>query len=255
MAKRTDYSFTWERILPNYDSTKLVLNTRVQGNKIGSVDYNFHIPQNESGFFETANVFYGTISIIFIFFFTLIALFQFLKKYHQGEIWMSVGKSFFIIYFVITIIATLNSWPGQGRNLSMGNMPFITTKIIILSFEILILNFVLSLLLLATWSVGESLTRGLWPDKFRGIDAFIKGKIFTISSGTSMLKGFTLGLGATLLYLIFPMLTNKEYALFFVNPINQIEIYSGYLPVLDILTKALTTAILPVLQLHFLQPI
>jgi phosphoserine phosphatase RsbU/P len=251
MGKRTDYYFTWEKTLPKYDSLKLTVNTRVQGNKIGTIKYNFHIPQNESGFFETAEVFYGTISVIFIFFFILIALFQFLKKYHQGEIWMSVGKSFFVIYFIITIISTINSWPGSGRSLSMGNMPFITTKIIVLLFEVLVLNFVLSLLLLAAWSVGESLTRGLWPNKFRGIDAFIKGKIFTITSGSSLLKGFVLGLGVSVLYLIIPIFTNKGSSSFFINPINQIEIYSGYLPTLDILTNALTKSILTGVAITF----
>lgn len=251
MAKRTDYYFTWKKVLPQYDSIKLVVNTRVQGNKIGSITSNFQLPSDESGFFETFQVFYGTISIIFIFFFTLIALYQFLKKYHQGEIWMSVGKSFFVIYFVITIIATFNSWPGGGRGLTMGNMPFITTKIIVLLFQVLILNFVLSLLLLSTWSVGESLTRGLWPDKFRGIDAFIKGRIFTITSGSSLLKGFTLGLGASLLYIIASLLTGKVSSGIFINPIPQIEIYSGYLPTLDILTKALTTAILTGVAITF----
>ena len=244
MSKRTDYLFTWEKVLPGYDSIKLQINALVQGNKLGSISSNFQIPQSESGYFATEEVFYSTISLIFIFFFTLVALYQFLKRYHQGEIWMNVGKNFFIIYFVISSISIINSWPGAGRSLTLGNMPFITTKFIVLSFEILILNLVLSLLLFASWSVGESLTRGLWPDKFRGIDAFIKGKIFTVTSGTSLLKGFTIGLATALIYLILPALINKESAFCFINPVSQIGVYSGYLPALDILTKALDTSIL-----------
>jgi hypothetical protein len=244
MAKRTDYLFTWEKTMPDYNSTILTLKTRVQGNRIGYILYNFQIPQGESGYFETQEVLYATISLIFIFFFTLIAFYQFLKRYHQGEVWMSVGKSFFIIYFLITLVSSLNGWPGGGQGLSLGNMPFITTKAIVLTFQILIINFLLSLLLFACWSVGESLTRGLWPEKFRGIDAFIKGKFFTITSGTSLLKGVVFGLAASLLYLIVPVFTNKESAFCFINPWGQIDIYSGYLPVVEILTTALATSIL-----------
>jgi len=244
MAKRTDYLFTWEKILPEYDSVKLQINARVQGNKLGYVSTNFHIPQNESGYFATEEVFYSTISVVFIFFFTLIALFQFLKKYHQGEIWMRVGKSLFVIYFVINLIATVNSWPGAGQGLQLGNMPFITTKLIMMVFQILVLNFILSLLLLACWSVGESLTRGLWPEKFASIDAFIKGRIFTVATGTSLLKGAVMGLGLSLVYLLIPLLTNGGGGQIFINPVSQIDIYSSYLPTLEILTKALSVAII-----------
>jgi Na+-transporting methylmalonyl-CoA/oxaloacetate decarboxylase gamma subunit len=244
MAKRTDYLFTWEKIMPEFDSTTLALKTRVQGNRIGYIFYNFQVPQNESGYFETIEVLFTTISVIFIFFFTLIAFYQFLKRYHQGEIWMSVGKSFFIIYFLITLAGSLNGWPGGGMNLTLGNMPFITTKAIVLTFQILIINFLLSLLLFACWSVGESLTRGLWPEKFRGIDAFIKGKFFTITTGTSLLKGVVFGLAAALIYLLVPSFTNKESAFCFINPLGQTDIYAGYFPVLEILTTALGTSIL-----------
>lgn len=243
MAKRTDYLFTFEKVMPGFDSLKYVINTRVQGNKLGYIYSSFYIPQNESGFFETEEVFYGTISIIFVFFFILFALFHFLKKYHQGEIWMSMGKNFFILYFIISFICEINSWPGGGLGLTLGNMPFTTTKFIVFAFQVLILNFIVSLLVFSAWSVGESLTRGLWPEKYRGIDAFIKGKIFTITSGASLLKGFTLGLGASLLYLVTGSIINKSSAYFFINPVKQIKIYSAYLPALDILTSAITTGL------------
>ncbi len=244
LAKRTDYLFTWEKILPGYDSTRLLINTRVQGNQLGSINVNFEIPPADSGYFQTEEVFYTSVVFIFIFFFTLVALYQFLKKYHQGEIWMSVGKSFFLIYFIISFVNVINSWPGAGQNLTLGNMPFITTKLVMLSFQILVLNFLLSLLLLASWSVGESLTRGLWPDKFRSIDAFIKGKIFTVAVGESLLKGVVFGLGTALLFLLFPLILDKESAAVFINPVTGIDIYSGYLPAVEIITYALGTAIL-----------
>lgn len=244
LAKRTDYFFTWEKVLPEYDSIKLQINARVHGNKLGYISTNFQIPPEESGYFATEQVFYSTVSLIFIFFFVLIALYQFLKKYHQGEIWMRVGKSFFLIYFLLSLINTLNGWPSGGQGLTLGNMPFITTKLIMFVFQILILNFILSLLLLSCWSVGESLTRGLWPEKFRSIDAFIKGKIFTLSIGSSLLKGAVLGLAVALLHLVVPFLTNNGTTSYFLNPVYQINIYASYLPSLAILTESLTIAII-----------
>ncbi len=244
MAKRTDYLFTWEKYLPGFDSVKLEINARTQGNRIGVITSNFNIPAAESGYFETSEVFFSTISLIFIFFFTLVALYQFLKRYHQGEIWMRVGKKFFIIYFLIGLVSIINSWPGGGQGLTLGNMPFITTKFIVFAFRILILNFILALLLFACWSVGESLTRGLWPEKFRSIDAFIKGKIFTISAGTSLLKGVVFALGFSLLILLIPILANKENAVSFINPVYQVNIYASYLPVIEIITSALLEAII-----------
>lgn len=244
MAKRTDYFFTWEKYISGFDSVKLEINARTQGNRIGFITSNFSIPAAESGYFETSEVFFSTISLIFIFFFTLIALFQFLKKYHQGEIWMRVGKRFFILYFIIGLVGIVNGWPGVGQGLTLGNMPFITTKFIVIAFRILILNFVLALLLFACWSVGESLTRGLWPEKFKSIDAFIRGKIFTVSAGTSLLKGVVFALGFSLFILLIPLVTNKVHSVSFINPVYQVDIYATYLPVLEVVTRALSVAII-----------
>jgi len=111
-----------------------------------------------------------------------------LKKYHQGEVWISVGRSMFIMYFIVAIVESINQWPQLGLGAQVGNLQFSTVRIIVFLINGLIFQLFFGLLIFSTWTVGESYARSLWPEKLKRIDGFIKGHIFSIQTGTAFLK-------------------------------------------------------------------
>ncbi len=250
IKSRTDFSFRWEKDESRLDA-KIVITARVLGNTIGSYSYYFEVPQQEREYFEAIEALYGTISALFVVFLILLAFYLFLKKYHQGEVWVSVGRTFFIIYLVLSFINYANYWPAIGQGAMIGNISFLYTKIIIVLVNGLILSFFMGLLVFAAWTVGESYARSLWPNKMKGIDAFIKGHFFSIDSGASLLKGFVLGTALAFSYLVVGLILNQPDAKIFLSPANLLESHASYIPVLGTIVDGMLTAILAAVGVTF----
>lgn len=247
---RTDYSFRWEKDEPRLNA-KFVITAKVQGNTVGSYNYLFEVPQAEREYFVAAEALYGTVSIIFVIFLMMLAFYFFLKKYHQGEVWILVGRTIFIIYFTISLIEIINEWPGIGMGVMIGNLSFLYTKIIVVLINGFVIMFFLALLVFASWAVGESYARSLWPKKLIGVDAFTKGHLWSIDSGTSLMRGFVLGSGLALCYLLTDIILNKPNSTLFSSPANLLNIYIGFLPALTIVSEATTFAILASISIIF----
>jgi hypothetical protein len=247
---RTDYAFRWEKDEKKLDA-KIIITARVLGNSVGSFSYYFEVPQQEREYFLAIEAIYGTVSVIFVLIIMLIAFYLFLKKYHQGEVWITVGRNFFLLYFLLSIINLINYWPAIGQGAMIGNLSFLYTKIIIFIINGLIISFFLSLLVFAAWTVGESYARSLWPNKLKGIDAFIKGHFFAVDSGNSLLKGFVLGSVLSLSYLVVGWIINKPNAVIYISPSGLLESHASYLPVLASLFDGATTAILASIGVTF----
>jgi len=247
---RTDHSYRWEKEEPSLNA-KIVITAHITGNSIGSYNHYFEVPQSDREYFEAIEALYGTVSVIFVIFLMLVAFYLFLKKYHQGEVWVSLGRSIFIIFFVLSLAGMINYWPAIGWGTSVGNLSFLNVKIIIFVINGLIFNFFLGLLIFAAWTVGESYARGLWPNKLRGIDAFIKGHFYSIDSGTSLLKGLVLGAALALSFLIVGILLNRPDAKLFLSPASNYEIYSSWIPGAAIILDGATMASLAGIAVTF----
>jgi len=247
---RTDYSFRWEKEEPDVNA-KTILTAKVQGDQVGSYNYYFEVPQADREYFRAADAIFGTISVVFVVFLMMIAFYLFLKKYHQGEIWMNVGRSIFIIFFLLSLVEVINLWPGIGQGVSIGNISFLFTKIIVLLFNGLILQFFIALLVFASWTVGESYARSLWPEKLKGVDSFIKGHIFSIHSGTGLMKGMVIGLAIALSFLFGGIILNRPESNFYIVPSGLMEIFIGWLPAVSVIVGAFITALLASIAITF----
>ncbi|HOI30545.1 MAG TPA: PP2C family protein-serine/threonine phosphatase [Melioribacteraceae bacterium] len=247
---RTDFSFRWERTEPRLNA-KIVITSRVSGNTIGGYSYYFEVPQQEREYFEASEAIYGTVSVIFVIFLIILAFYLFLKKYHQGEVWISVGRIFFILYFLLSLINLINYWPAIGQGAMIGDVSFLYTKIIVLLVNGLIISFFMSILIFASWTVGESYARSLWPGKLKGIDAFIKGHFFAIDSGTALFKGFVLGNALAFSYLVVGLILNKPEAKIFLSPAGLMEGFASYIPVLATILEGASVSILAAISVPF----
>lgn len=247
---RTDYSFRWEKDEVRLNA-KIIITARVLGNKVGSFSYYFEVPQQDREYFLAIEAIYGTVSVIFVIIIMIIAFYLFLKKYHQGEVWISVGRNFFLLFFILSILGLIIYWPAIGQGAFIGNVSFLYTKIIIFIVNGLIISFFLSLLIFASWTVGESYARSLWPNKLKGIDAFIKGHIFAIDSGNSLFKGFVLGSALSLSFLIVGLIINQPDAKIFISPVGLLESHASYLPFLATIFDGATMSILASIGVTF----
>ncbi len=248
---RTDFSFRWEKPEPKLGAN-LIITGNVQGNRVGNFHYYFEVPQADREYFSSTEAIYGTTSVIFIVLLIVIAAYLFLKKYHQGEIWMSVGRNLFILFFVITFLNVLNSWPQLGQGSQLGNLSFTYMKIILLLINGVIISFFLALLVFASWTVGESYARSLWPEKLKGVDAFVKGHFFATDSGVSLMKGLVIGAAISLTVLISSIILNTPNSSMFISPTSFQEIFASWIPSASTLLGGVTEAMLTSITLTFL---
>ncbi len=248
MPGRTDYYFRWEK---EYDKLegKLVINASVQGERAGSFIYNFETPEIIMSL-DSSLALFGTISFIVIFFLTQFAIFIFLRKYHEGEVWITMGRNLFLLYFVVSLVGLINYWPELGREVNFGADLF-TTKVVVFIITGLIVHVVLSILVFSTWSVGESYVRENDPDKIIGLDAFLKGKILTVNFGKSLFRGFAIAATVLTIYLIVSILLNKGNGNAFVSPLPVLDIYKHNIPGLYILTEAFLSSVLSSIVIAF----
>lgn len=250
LNKRTDYSFRWEKSVEDIEG-KILVTAKVQGNEPGSYEIDFQVPEKYRTYFDTTEALFSTVSVIFVAFIMVFALYYFLKKYHQGEVWVNVGRSIFIVYFVAAIILLINAWPNIGMGVSMGTLSFLSVKIIVILINGLLIQFLLALLVFAAWAVGESFGRELWPDKLKGTDSILKGHIFAVAAGFSSLRGMVLGLGLGALYLVSSIILDNPGIALFISPVSNFDVFHGFIPLLSSIGGAFIDATLTGIVITF----
>ena len=249
-GKRVDYTFQWEKEEKSIVG-KWIIKGTVLGDQIGGYTYTFEVPESERKYFEVGEALFGTGSLIFVIVLMMTAFFLFLKKYHQGEIWFSMGRNLFLFYFALAVLFWINMWPGFGKGIGLGDINYSLTKTIALIIYGLIVPFFISLLLFASWTVGESYARSLWPEKMKGIDGFVKGHWTTLATGTSLMRGMVLGIGYVLLNVAVALLLNKPHSTVFVSNLSMLEIFIGFSPAVYVVLHSLTSAILASIVVTF----
>jgi len=250
IGKRIDYTFQWEKKSDKIEG-KHIIYGYVQGNEIGGYQKSFEVPELERKYVEAGDALYAIASVICIILLMILAFFLFLKKYHQGEVWLSLGRNIFIVFYSVYLVFLINIWPGIGQDLSVGNLSFFNSKIIGALLDGAVAYLFLSLLIFASWVVGESYARSLWPDKLKGIDGFIKGKLSSIDTGSSLMKGMVIGIGYALLNLIAPLILNTPHSALFITPNKYFHIYVGYSPAVLIILGAFVGAMISGISVTF----
>ena len=245
-VNRSDYQFTWEKPA-EFTEGKYELNVTVQGNQIGRYEYLFNLPEEVQTLMSnefTKGTFFYLIQALFLLAIFVYALVMFLKKYHDGEIWMRMGVLLFMIYFVLGLIQNINELPITGSGTGIGSMSIINVQIIMFFVGVLLVNVFLGTLLLTSWAVGESYARRLWPDKMIAIDSILNKKFFTLKTGQSMLHGGAVGFVVAVVYLvIFNFLTGKGSDFVQVS-LGWSDVYSYYIPVVSVILNVILFSLL-----------
>jgi membrane protease YdiL (CAAX protease family) len=211
-TNRTDYTFTWKKEAGFADGEFLV-RVFIQGNEVGGYEHLFNLPEalqqtiSEEWTRGTFLYLLQFIGLVMIFIF---ALGLFLKKYHEGEVSTSLGITLFLIVFILGLIRSINEFPVAGITMSIGNMSTSNVQLIAFVYEVLLKNVFLGVLLLTSWAVGEAYARIYWPEKMNSIDSLLNNKFFTVTTGTSILRGGAIGFTTALILMFLINLITGE---------------------------------------------
>lgn len=252
-TNRTDYLFVWEKPA-GFAVGKISLHVLVQGEEIGQVHFSYELPENEqiliSEIFTRATFLYLlqliALTIVFIF-----ALILFLKKYHEGEVSVTMGRNIFLIFFLIGLIKSLNELSTAGIGVHIGNLSPVNIQIVSFAYEVLLKNVFLGVFLLTSWSVGEAHARTLFPEKLNAIDSLLNRKFFTLRSGISLLRGGSIGfaLAAFFMFLLW-LLTGKGSDVHLMNS-GFSDLFEYYMPVISVAISVVMIAMLSEIIFRF----
>lgn len=195
LRARTDYRFVWSK-QDALGEQELWL--RVQGNEIGGYRATFVLPgefqrEYSSVFTRMTFIVSGSFAALFLLFFFVVILF--LKKYHEGEVGTRTAAMVFIGLFVVSVLETLNRYPVIGGGTFIGDLNKANVRLIVLAMDVFIVQVFFSVLVFASWSVGESSSRTSWPGKMTAVDSTLFRRFFTADVGEGILRGYCLGLG------------------------------------------------------------
>jgi sigma-B regulation protein RsbU (phosphoserine phosphatase) len=191
---RVDYRFVWAKRDTAVDSRIWV---RVQGNEIGGFRREFEPAGTFQRIFTERNTFWtlmttaSFVSVFLLFFFIVIL---FLRKYHAGEVGTRTAFMVFLGFFLIGAVQTLNEFSRIGSGVGMGDINEYNVRLVTFVFSVAIVQLFLAVLVFAAWSVGESSSRSLWPEKLRAADSFLSRKFFTVDVAEGILRGYLWGL-------------------------------------------------------------
>ena len=244
-TKRTDYLFIWEK--PSYADGILQLQTLVQGNEIGMVQFSYVVPENVQSVISsivTQTTFLYLIQFIALTVIFIFALVLFLKKYHEGEVSVSLGRNIFLIFFLIGLLRSINEISTAGVGVGIGNLSLRNIQIITFIFEVLIKNVFFGVFLLTAWAVGEAHARVLWPEKLNSIDSLLNRRFFTLSSGVSLLRGGSIGFTVTAFFLLLTgMLTGKGSDIHIIR-LSFSDSFQYFIPAVTLIISAIMTVML-----------
>jgi len=191
---RVDYRFVWAERDTAVDSRIWV---RIQGDEVGGFRREFE----PAGAFQrifTERITFWTlvttasfVSVFLLFFFVVIL---FLKKYHAGEVGTRTAFMVFLGLFLLGLVQTLNEFSHIGSTIGMGDLNEYNVRLITFVFSLFIVQLFLTVLVFAAWSVGESSSRSLWPEKLNAADSFLSRKFFTVDVAEGVLRGYFWGL-------------------------------------------------------------
>ncbi len=239
---RIDHRFVFEK--PDSLARNAIW-VRVQGDEIGGFRRDYapgELFRNSFSRIDTAATFMVTGSVVgmFLLFFFLVILF--LKKYHEGEVGTRTAILLFAGLFSVSALAVILVYPTLGTNVQMGDMNPANLRIVMLLFNVLVVELFLSVMAFAAWSVGESVSRSAWPEKMRGVDSALFRKFVTVDVGEGLLQGYAWGLillggYAGLLYLLIPDFNTGIFTM----SVNRVP--EAYLPGVRVLLSAVSVVL------------
>ncbi len=209
LENRTNYTFNWTKQRSD-DKAVEKITLMIQGNEVGRLTILFGIPESEKNIItqsQSNQSMLLSLSYVYLFLLFLIIQVVFLKKYHEGEIGAKTASYVFFIIWTSLVIETLLKFKILSFGSNIGQLSTDGMGLVILFILIFILWPFFSIMGFSSWSIGESLGRAKFGNKFISIDSFFNKKFFTLNVSNSILNGYSagfLGLGIiTFLMIIF----------------------------------------------------
>jgi phosphoserine phosphatase RsbU/P len=191
---RLDHRFMWATRDTTVNAT---IWARVQGTEVAGFRSEFE-PGNEwnrrfSDIWTAATLFTtGSLVAVFLLFFFIVILF--LKKYHEGEVGTRTALMVFIGLLLVNALSIANQYPLLASDMQMGDLNKYYMRMVMFVFNVFIVQVFVSVMVFASWSVGESSSRTTWPKKLAAMDSVLFRKFFSLDVGESVLRGYMLGL-------------------------------------------------------------
>ncbi|HHS12802.1 MAG TPA: hypothetical protein ENN03_03420 [bacterium] len=196
LQHRTDHLFQWRKDLP-YSESQVELTVQVRGDKIGLVNIQFQPPEEASTAIKKENgqAFFMVyvVSLSFFLLVGLVVLIVFLKKYHQGEAEVRRGSLIFLIVWSAFVVQAVLKFSVHTQGTQLGELSEIGVGLFIFCLFFLVIRPVLTLFGFAAWSVGESLGRERYADKFTALDGLFNGRWMTVSYARAAVQGYASG--------------------------------------------------------------
>lgn len=199
-ATHVDHHFLWER-QAELAGCRVQLRMRISGDEVTLYHFGFQIPPEASVAQkqQAGNAYFlNTVMSLFVLFVVgLLALFIFLKKYHEGEVEVRSGAIFFFIIWGAFLLQALLRFQINATGTSLGELSRSGVALFIFFLFVFIIRPLIALFGFTAWSVGESLARECCSDKLRAMDAIMNKRFFTLDLAKSLLQGY-LGAGIVL---------------------------------------------------------
>jgi len=241
---RTDYYFIWQKKDYSIQDANLRLAVFIYGDKLGYYSRYLDIPEEflrdlgkEVSFGQVLSI----IPMVFIFFIVIAAVFVLIVEFKKDKINWKFGLVFAVCVVALAVFSFLNSMPLLWSSYpdTMSKAVFIT----IACAGALISGLLFGLLIFLFGCSGESLARGLWPEKFSFLGLRKYKGINPANIMPSVVVGYSLGfifLGyVTLFYLI----GTKFFHIWMPPEVEYSNILGTTMPFLFPLTIAASAAV------------
>ena len=134
-----------------------------------------------------------SLSYVYLFLLFLIIQVIFLRKYHEGEVGVKSASYVFLIIWISLAIETLLKFKFLSFGSNMGQLSTDGIGLVFLFISILIAWPFFSIMGFSSWSIGESLGRTKFGNKFISIDSFFNKKFASLNVSNSILNGYAVG--------------------------------------------------------------
>jgi hypothetical protein len=131
-------------------------------------------------------------TVFFYFLLPLVAI-PFLRRYHDGQLGVRRGVQFFLVSMVAGTVLLILDARIFSEGVGLGFLSRAQATWVVAGFTLMFQFLGLAVLGLMSWSVGESLCRGRWPQKLASIDALFRLKWANATVARSSLRGYAAG--------------------------------------------------------------
>lgn len=196
LENRTNHTFNWTKNRA-IDKGVEKITVMVQGDEVGRLIILFGIPESDKNIITQSQSNYSmhlSLSYVYLFLLFLIIQVIFLKKYHEGEIGVKTASYVFFLIWTTLVIETLLKFKVLAFGSNIGQLSTDGMGLVFLFILVFILWPFFSIMGFSSWSIGESLGRPKFGNKFTSLDSFFNKKFFTLNVSNAILNGYAAGL-------------------------------------------------------------